>query len=299
MIYCILGQTASGKTSIAVRLAKEFHLPIISADAYQCYKIMQVGTDKPKKEEIEGIDYYFYDEYEPDEEISVYDFQQECRPILQKAINDRRDVIVVGGNFLYVKALLFNYVFQKEDQKRNSCYEDYTLEEMQDELKKLSLKTYQSIDVKNPRRVIRALIQLKEGTEHDEIKKQNDGNPIYPVEFFKIDIDKEEGNKKIDERIDMMVKEGLVDEVKKLYAAYDKNSRPFSTIGYIEIINALKQNLPIDKKVIDLIKIHTHQYAKKQRTFLKNQFKDITSGSKEEIYQKIKSKLLKKGAKDE
>lgn len=260
---------------------------------------MQVGTDKPKKEEIEGIDYYFYDEYEPDEEISVYDFQQECRPILQKAINDRRDVIVVGGNFLYVKALLFNYVFQKEDQKRNSCYEDYTLEEMQDELKKLSLKTYQSIDVKNPRRVIRALIQLKEGTEHDEIKKQNDGNPIYPVEFFKIDIDKEEGNKKIDERIDMMVKEGLVDEVKKLYAAYDKNSRPFSTIGYIEIINALKQNLPIDKKVIDLIKIHTHQYAKKQRTFLKNQFKDITSGSKEEIYQKIKSKLLKKGAKDE
>lgn len=299
MIYCILGQTASGKTSIAVRLAKEFHLPIISADAYQCYKIMQVGTDKPKKEEIEGIDYYFYDEYEPDEEISVYDFQQECRPILQKAINDRRDVIVVGGNFLYVKALLFNYVFQKEDQKRNSCYEDYTLEEMQDELKKLSLKTYQSIDVKNPRRVIRALIQLKEGTEHDEIKKQNDGNPIYPVEFFKIDIDKEEGNKKIDERIDMMVKEGLVDEVKKLYATYDKNSRPFSTIGYIEIINALKQNLPIDKKVIDLIKIHTHQYAKKQRTFLKNQFKDITSGSKEEIYQKIKSKLLKKGAKDE
>lgn len=299
MIYCILGQTASGKTSIAVRLAKEFHLPIISADAYQCYKIMQVGTDKPKREEIEGIDYYFYDEYEPDEEISVYDFQQECRPILQKAINDKNDVIVVGGNFLYVKALLFNYVFQKEDQKRNSCYENYTLEEMQDELKKLSLKTYQSIDVKNPRRVIRALIQLKEGTEHDEIKKQNDGKPIYPVEFFKIDIDKEEGNKKIDERIDMMVKEGLVEEVKKLYAAYDKNSRPFSTIGYIEIINALKQNLPVDKKVIDLIKIHTHQYAKKQRTFLKNQFQDITSGSKEEIYQKIKSELLKKGADDE
>ncbi len=299
MIYCILGQTASGKTSIAVRLAKEFHLPIISADAYQCYKIMQVGTDKPKKEEIEGIDYYFYDEYEPDEEISVYDFQKECRPILQKALDSKKDVIVVGGNFLYVKALLFNYVFQKEDQKRNSCYENYTLEEMQSELKKLSLSTYQSIDVKNPRRVIRALIQLKEGTDHNEIKKQNDGKPIYPVEFFKIEIDKDEGNKKIDERIDLMIKEGLIDEVKKLYETYDKNSRPFSTIGYIEIINALKQNLPIDKKVIDLIKIHTHQYAKKQRTFLKNQFEDVTSGDKEEIYQKIKTELLKKGDIDE
>ena len=162
MIYCILGQTASGKTSLALKLAREFHVPIISADAYQCYKIMQVGTDKPSKEEIQGIEYYFYDEYEPDEEVSVYDFQQECRPILERYLKENKDIIVVGGNFLYVKALLFNYVFQKEDEKRKSPYEDMPLEEMQSLLKEKSIETYHSIDHQNPRRVIRALIQLDE-----------------------------------------------------------------------------------------------------------------------------------------
>ena len=76
MIYCILGQTASGKTSLALSLARKFSLPIISADAYQCYKVMQVGTDKPTRKEVEGLSYYFYDEYEPDQEMSVFLFQQ-------------------------------------------------------------------------------------------------------------------------------------------------------------------------------------------------------------------------------
>lgn len=292
-----MGQTASGKTSLAISLAREFHVPIISADAYQCYKIMQVGTDKPKREEIQDLKYYFYDEYEPDEDISVYDFQNECRPILEKAIKNKENVLVVGGNFLYIKALLFNYVFKKEDQKKNSIYESYSLMEMQKELKKRSIETFQSIDINNPRRVIRALIQLDEGTDHQSIKKQNDGIPIYPCEFYGITIDKEEGNKKIDDRIDNMIQEGLVEEVTNLYKTYPENARPFSTIGYIEIIEALKQGKPIDKNVIDLIKIHTHQYAKKQRTFLKHQFENITLGNKEEIYQILKHKLQIKGGK--
>lgn len=294
MIYCILGQTASGKTSLALKLAREFHVPIISADAYQCYKIMQVGTDKPSKEEIQGIEYYFYDEYEPDEEVSVYDFQQECRPIIERYLKENKDIIVVGGNFLYVKALLFNYVFQKEDEKRKSPYEDMPLEEMQSLLKERSIETYHSIDHQNPRRVIRALIQLDEGTNHKDIKNQNDGKPIYPVKFFRLDVDKEEGNKKIDKRIDLMVKQGLIEEVSSLYQKYPENSRPFTTIGYIEIIQALKANQQVDKSVIDLIKIHTHQYAKKQRTFLRHQFEDIQSGSKDEIYKILKNELEKR-----
>lgn len=293
MIYCIMGQTASGKTSLALRLAREFHLPVISADAYQCYKIMQVGTDKPKKEEIKGISYHFYDEYEPDEDVSVYDFQKKCRPIIEESLRKNQDVLVVGGNFLYVKALLFNYVFQKEDQKRDNPYEGMSLEEMQEILKRKSMSTYQSIDIKNPRRVIRALIQLDEGTSKKDIESKNDGLPIYPCAFYQIEIDKDEGNQKIDARIDEMVKEGLIEEVKRLYQDYQGKCRAFSTIGYAEIILALKEGRPIDKKVIDLIKIHTHQYAKKQRTFLRHQFQDIEKGSKNEIYEKIKERIMK------
>ncbi len=291
MIYCLLGQTASGKTSLALKLAKEFSLPVISADAYQCYKIMQIGTDKPSKEEIGSVPYYFYDEYEPDEDISVYDFQQKCRPILEKYNREGKDILVVGGNFLYVKALLFNYVFQKEDQKRKSPYETLSLDEMQRILKEKSLETYKSIDIKNPRRVLRALVQLDEGTSKKEIQNQNSGQPIYPCEFYCLNISKEEGNRKIDQRIDAMVKNGLVEEVTALYQKYNENSRPFSTIGYVEIIQAIKENRKIDSSVIDLIKIHTHQYAKKQRTFLKHQFDSITSGTKEEIEEILRKKI--------
>ncbi len=291
MIYCLLGQTASGKTSLALKLAKEFSLPVISADAYQCYKIMQIGTDKPSREEIGSIPYYFYDEYEPDEDVSVYDFQQKCRPILEKYIQEGKDILVVGGNFLYVKALLFNYVFQKEDQKRKSSYEDMSLSEMQKILKEKSLETYKSIDIQNPRRVLRALVQLDEGTSKREIKEQNSGMPLYPCEFYCLNIDKEEGNRKIDQRIDSMVKNGLVEEVTTLYQKYNENSRPFTTIGYIEIIQAIKEKREVDSSVIDLIKIHTHQYAKKQRTFLKHQFPSITSGSKDEIEEILRQKM--------
>jgi tRNA dimethylallyltransferase len=294
LIYCILGQTASGKTSLALKLAREFHVPIISADAYQCYKIMQVGTDKPSAEEVKDLEYYFYDEYEPDEEVSVYDFQQECRPIIERCLKEDRDLIVVGGNFLYVKALLFNYVFQKEDEKRASTYETMSLEEMQAILKERSLETYNAIDHQNPRRIIRALIQLDEGTSHQDIKEKNDGKPIYPVKFYRLEIDKEEGNKKIDTRIDQMVKQGLIQEVTSLYERYPKNSRPFTTIGYIEIIQAIQEGKKVDQNVIDLIKIHTHQYAKKQRTFLRHQFEDIQSGGKDEIYEILKNELEKR-----
>lgn len=286
-----MGQTASGKTSLALELARMFSIPIISADAYQCYKIMQIGTDKPSKEEIEGIEYHFYDEYEPDENISVYDFQQKCRPILDKCLAEGRDILVVGGNFLYVKALLFNYVFQKEDKTTSSIYDNMSLTDMQRILKEKSEETYSRIDINNPRRVLRALIQLEEGTSNKEIRQQNDGKPIYPVEFYALTVSKEEGNQKIDKRIDMMVQQGLVDEVTRLYQKYDEKSRPFSTIGYVEIIDALKNHQPVDDKIIDLIKIHTHQYAKKQRTFLKHQFPFITSGSKEEIRKILIEKL--------
>lgn len=293
MIYCILGQTASGKTSLAISLAKKYHLPVISADAFQCFKMMQIGTDKPTKAEIEGLDFYFTDEYEPDHEMSVYLFQKECRGILDHYLQEGKDVLIVGGNFLYVKALLFNYVFDQEDSPMTSPYENLPISELQRLFKERDIKTYETIDADNPRRVIRALVQLDHGKTREEILKQNDGSPLYPVEFLQLTIDKEEGNKKIDDRIDKMFELGFVDEVKRLLSIYPKDLRPFHCIGYDEIISAMDQGLPIDEKVKDLIKVHTHQYAKKQRTFLRNQFTDIKRGSKQEIYDYLSSKFEK------
>lgn len=293
MIYCILGQTASGKTSLAISLARKFHVPVISADAFQCFKIMQIGTDKPKKEEIEGLDFYFTDEYEPDHEMSVYLFQRECRPIIERYLKEGKDIIVVGGNFLYVKALLFNYVFEDESSKEKSPYFDMPLKELQALLYQRDKDTYNQIDHNNSRRLVRALDQLDSGRRREDILKENDGKPIYPVEFVQLQIDKDEGNKKIDDRIDKMFEEGFVDEVKKLLSRYPKSLRPFHCIGYDEVIDGLEQNVFDETKVKDLIKTHTHQYAKKQRTFLRNQFTDIKVGKKEEIFDYLSEKLSK------
>ena len=295
MIYCILGQTASGKTSLALSLARKFSLPIISADAYQCYKVMQVGTDKPTRKEVKGLSYYFYDEYEPDQEMSVFLFQKECRPILEDYLSKGKDVIVVGGNFLYVKALLYNYVFQEEKQNSRQKYENMSLEEMRKLLLERSKETFDSIDNQNPRRVIRALAQLDEGKTRKDILLKNDGNPLYPTTFYQLEIDKEEGNKKIDERIDLMIQQGLVEECKHILEQYGENNRILSTIGYQEMVEVLKQGKEVDKKVFDLIKIHTHQYAKKQRTFLRHQFPNIIKGSKEKIEHFISEQLKKTG----
>jgi len=292
LIYVILGQTASGKTKTAISLARELHLPIISADAYQCFKMMQIGTDKPSKEEVDGLDYYFYDEYEPDKEMSVFDFQKECRPILEKYVQEGKDVLVVGGTFLYIKALLFNYVFTN-DEKKTKDYSSLPLDELQRELKERSLDTYNSIDYQNPRRVIRALSQLDEGTTHNEIIAKNEDQPLYPTTFLKIDIDKEDGNKLIDERVEKMFASGFEDEVKRLLKIYPADLRAFLSIGYQEMIAGLKENQPISD-IKELIKVHTHQLAKKQRTFLRNQFSNVYSGSAIEVSSLIRNSILLK-----
>ena len=282
MIYVILGQTASGKTSLALSLAKKLHLPIISADAFQCYKMMDIGTDKPKKSDISDIEYYFYDEYYPDEEVSVYNFQKKYRPILENYVKNNQDVLIVGGTFLYIKALLFNYQF-KENDTRTSIYRDLSLKELQDILKEKDAELYEMIDNKNSRRVIRALEQIDEGISRKDVLEANDNKPLYPTVFFQISIDKDKGNELIDNRIDKMFADGLINEVKDLMSKYSSDLKAFQAVGYKEVISGLKNGYNIDQ-IKDKIKIHTHQYAKKQRTFLRNQFNDVIIKTKQEIH---------------
>lgn len=279
MIYVILGQTASGKTTLAVKLAREFDLPIISADALQCYKMMQIGTDKPTKEQIEGLQFYFNDEYNPDEEVSVYLFQKECRKILNKYIKQNKDIIVVGGNFLYVKALLFDYNLSEEEKIPQSKYENLSVFELQNILKKINTDLYNNIDINNPRRLIRAIVN----TENGKNMEKTNNKLLYDAKFYCIDIDKDLGNKLMDERIDKMIKDGFENECRELLLKYPKTLRPFQCIGYKEMMDKISKNEKIDEDTINLIKIHTHQYAKRQRTFLKHQFCNIINDSKENI----------------
>ena len=290
MIYVLLGQTASGKTSLALKLARKLSLPILSADAYQCYRKMQIGTDKPKKEEVEGLAYLFYDCHDPDEEVNVSLFQKTYRPIVEEMVEEGKDLIVVGGTFLYIKALLFDYRFPVEKEEK-SVYESLSFQEQVEELKRIAPQVAEQIDIHNPRRVLRALLQIANGEDRQEIHSKLSDKPLFPSLFFEIEVDKEEGNRLIDERVDRMFEEGFVEEVENLLQEYPSDLRSFQSLGYRELIQALeeKRSLADCKK---LIKIHTHQYAKKQRTFLRHQFKDIHKGKREEIEQLISDHVL-------
>lgn len=292
MIYVILGQTASGKTSLALKLAKKLSLPIISADAYQCYKMMQIGTDKPKADEVEGINYHFFDEYLPDYKMSVFEFQKQGRELIEKYLKVGKDIIVTGGTFLYIKALLFNYEFKEE--KNDDNYEDLSLNEMQELLKKKNIDVYNSIDIFNPRRVIRAL-RLIDNDYEEALKStyKNNNIPIYPCLFFNIETDIITGNELIDKRVDLMFENHFTDEVKKLINDYDYNLPAFKAIGYPEVISYLKKEITLDE-CKNLIKIHTHQLAKKQRTFIRHQFDNVICKSKDEIYTLIENDFYRK-----
>lgn len=291
MIYVILGQTGSGKTALALKLARELSLPIISADAFQCYKMMSIGTDKPTPKDVEGIDYRFYDCYPPDYPTSVCAFQKECRPLLDHYLAEGKDVLVVGGTFLYIKALLFNYVFVEEKEANPSPYDHMSLSELDATLKTQSPETYQTIDTKNSRRVIRALKQLSLGKNRKEILNANNQKPLYSTIFLNLDIDKDIGNQKIDNRVDKMFRDGFVEEVKALLAKYPATCRPFSSIGYAQLIAGLQENKPLSV-IQEEIKTATHQYAKKQRTFLRHQFPDCFEGDADTLYSWIRNDIL-------
>lgn len=290
MIYVLLGQTASGKTSLALKLARSLNLPIISADAYQCYRMMQIGTDKPTREQVAGLEYHFYDCYDPDADVNVSLFQRTMRPILERYLSEGRDVLIVGGTFLYIKALLYGYVFPEEDEERTT-YDDMDPEAMRKLLLERDRKTYDSIDNRNPRRVRRALLQLDSGHTREEILSKTPDRPLYPCVFFGLETDKEEGNRKIDKRVDRMFEEGFVDEVKRLLTIYPETLRSFQSLGYRELIDCLKEGGDL-LSCKELIKVHTHRYAKKQRTFLRHQFEEIRWLEPDQIEKTIRERAL-------
>ena len=287
MIYVILGQTASGKSKLAHKIAKEFSLPIISADAFQCYKKMDIGTAKPSKKELEEVKYHFIDEYNVDEEISLFLFQKRMREVLDSYIENNVDVIVTGGTLLYIKALLFDYDLKEEEKKER--YKNYSLESLQKELKERNIDIYNNIDINNPRRLIRALENLDNGNNI----KDGKNNLLYPAIFFQIKVEKEEINQLIDQRVEKMFQLGLEKEVKDLLNKYPTDLKAFQGIGYKDFILGIKDNLFVNDIKTNIM-IHTHQYAKRQRTFLNTQFPYQIIESKENIYNYIKNDLLLK-----
>lgn len=282
-VIVILGPTASGKTKLSIELAKDIHGEIVSADSMQVYKYMDVGTAKPDEEEKQGIKHYLIDEITPDREFSVAGFQQLAIKYIDDIINRGKVPIVSGGTGLYIDSLIYNIGFgdticdwELREKLKNEALEKGN-EYLHNKLKEIDPEAAEKIHMNNVKRVIRAIevytYTQKPISMHQEESRKNPSK--YSFMIFGLRMDREKLYERINQRVDLMMEKGLVQEVKKLIEmGYDKSTIAMQGIGYKEILSYLRGEITLDEAVY-VLKRDTRHYAKRQLTWF-NRMKDVS-----------------------
>ncbi len=288
MMIVIFGPTGSGKTDAAVKLAEYFNAPIINADAFQIYKEMNIGTNKIKEDDPMYKSHYLIDIKSPSESYSVKEYQDDFRKIYDELKDKYKHVIVAGGTGLYIRAALYDYEFLEEDESQND-YSSFTNEELYQKLQELDFEASKKIHMNNRKRVIRALdLIASSGEKKSDIIARQEHKLIYDnIKFFFLNPDRETLYQNINARVDKMIEEGLVEEVKYLKNKYELSTTAYQAIGYKEILEYLEGKYTLEE-AIELIKKRTRNYAKRQVTFFKNQFESQVFASKEDLIKEIK-----------
>lgn len=271
-LITVVGPTAIGKTSLSIVLAKHFSCEIISCDSRQFYKEMQIGTAVPSEEELVEVPHHFIQNRSIQDQYSVGQFEKEALSLLDLLFTKNNFVVMVGGSGLYVDAILkgLDY-FPKVDpdvrKSLNQLLQKDGIETLQAQLEYLDPESYQSIDIQNPHRVIRALeICLGTAKKYSHFKNK----PKTPRNFNSIKIGlnapREIIYQRIEQRVDSMIQEGLIDEAKKLYPFKELNA--LQTVGYRELFSYFDKTFTLDFAISE-IKKNTRRFAKRQNTWFK------------------------------
>lgn len=263
-IIVITGPTGVGKTKLSVSLAKKLDAEIINADSMQIYKDLNIGTAKITEEEKEGIPHHLFDIKNVNEDYSIYDYQIDARNKIKDITSRNKRIIFVGGTGLYIKSALYDYKLNKENINDN--YDNLSCEELYNELIKLDKNIV--IDKNNKRRLIRALNYYKENNKSINDNKTN--KLLYDVIVIGLTTSRDKLYSIINSRVDRMIDNGLIDEVKYFY---DNNvfTKPLiNGIGYKELYKYFNNEISLEES-IDLIKKNSRHYAKRQYTFFNNQ----------------------------
>ncbi len=270
-IIVIVGQTAVGKTAISIKLAKKIDGEIINGDALQVYKGLNIVTDKIKEDEKQGVVHHLLDFKDVNENYSVQEYQKNIRQVIDLVLSKNKVPIIVGGSGLYIKAALYDYNFEEQQATNIDIekeYQDYTNQQLHDYLTTIDPLSAKEIHVNNRRRILRAIAIYKEsGKTKSEIIATQEHKMLYDCLLIGLTLPKEILNERIDKRIDMMFDEGLIAEIKSCH--YETTAT--KAIGFKEVRSYLNNEITLDEAK-ELMKIHTHQYAKRQNTWFKNQF---------------------------
>jgi tRNA dimethylallyltransferase len=277
-VICIIGPTGVGKTKTSIELAKMLNTEIISGDSMQIYRGMDIGTAKVTNEEAEGIVHHQIDILDVDQGYSVYEFQQNTRRLI-KEINDQGKIpIICGGTGFYIKATLFDYVFDSEETDTTNRsefikrYQHLSNDDLHDLLKEVDPKSAEKNHPNNRRRVQRALEYYE--THHKpmsaEVDKQ-EHEMIYDAHIIGLNLAREKLYDRINSRVDVMVENGLIEEVKSFFdQGYSKELQSMQGIGYKELYPYFEGNMDLND-CLNRIKQLSRNYAKKQFTWFNNQ----------------------------
>ena len=292
----IAGATGVGKTDLSIKLAQKINAEIISADASQVYKELDIGTAKVTQKEMQGIPHYMIDVVNPDEDYSVGDFERAVNNILnENCQKNGKNIIIAGGTGLYIKSITDGFAkLPSKDEKIRAELEIKNLQELQEMLKELDEKSYSEIDLSNKLRLVRAIeVCLLTGEKFSELRTKNIKNNNYKLLKIFLTRDRNELYDRINKRVDIMISKGLIDEARKIYDKYEKSLYKISSIGYKELFLYFDGKITLEEAV-DEIKRESRRYAKRQMTWFRKEKNYITYNLSEVSENKIIKDILKK-----
>ncbi len=275
MILVLTGPTGSGKSEIAVSLAKRLGAAVINADAFQVYQELNIATAKPSKEMREAVPHFLFDFVPLDSAYNVAEYQEDMRSVLSFCLSKGQDVIIAGGTGLYIKAALFDYDFSPKAAVDLSPYQVLDDDALHAELAKLDPVSAEKIHPHNRQRVLRAIeIFLGGGTAKSELEQKQKHEPLYPVCFFGLNKERESLYERVNERVEEMFDAGLLEETLPLIEKYGRDAMAFRAIGVKELFPYIDGQITLEVAK-ETIKKNTRNYIKRQMTWFRHQF-DVT-----------------------
>ena len=275
-VIVICGPTASGKTALSIELAKKVNGEIISCDSMQIYKDMNIGTAKPTIEEMQGIKHYLLDFVSPNERYRVADIKKDAKNAIKEILSKGKVPIIVGGTGLYLDSLIYEIEYQNIEfdenyrKKLEQEVEEKGLEELYDKAKKIDPVAIEKISKNDKKRILRILeIYHATGKNKTEQEIESRKNEVeYDYKVYAISWDREELYARINKRVDLMIEQGLIDEVKNILQKYEQFPTAMQGLGYKEVVDYLQGNCT-KQEMIEKIKMETRRYAKRQMTWFR------------------------------
>ena len=293
-VIVICGPTASGKTALSIELAKKINGEIISADSMQIYKDMNIGTAKPTYEEMQGIKHYLFDYVSPEERYSVAQYKKDAKIAIKDIISKGKTPIKVGGTGLYIDSLIYEIYYNdiNIDENYRKELEDIIdkngLEVLYKKAVEIDPIAMGKISPNDKKRIMRVLeIYRATGKTKTQQEEESRKNPIeYDYRIFAINWDREVLYQRINKRVDIMIEQGLIEEVKNILNKYDKFPTAMQGLGYKEVVDYINGNYT-KEEMIEKIKMETRRYAKRQMTWFRKNKQTIWIEGKNDIQNNI------------